>query len=451
MSPVPTLSDYQQVALERLLNAQRYGVFDEMGVGKTPVAIRAMQKVNNQKHPFLLTVPAYLMSNWRNEFAKWVPGATVAFAQGEKLVRDQALDSNADVIVCSYNAWHTHPQLFKRKWQALTFDEAHRLRGRNSKWTKAVFTTQNVDSKNRDSLYWFLTGTPVVRDAGDVWPFLHLCDRQVFRSYWSFVENQCHLNVTPWDREVGPVRDPDEFAALLGRYSIRRLQSEIPELASLEFVTKDITVEMPKSVRESLRKARKEFLIEHPDLAEAIEADGGGALVQKALQMATLPPTADKPKLRAFGDLLREELPQERVFVVAWYRASAREIAQVALNLKRPTVMITGDQTVLQKQHAVDTYNKNPRTVLVGTVAACKEGLNLQAGRQVVFMEEGDLWEDNRQVIGRCLRRGQEQKVQVRRFVTEGWPESNKHRAMLKRGRSNARSLLEEFIDGTSL
>jgi hypothetical protein len=450
VAPVPTLSDYQVPAVDALVNNQRYGVFDEMGVGKTPTAIKAMQKVNDGSAPFLLTVPAYLMGNWGRELQKWVPGAKVAFAQGERSDREAAIRSNADIILVSYHAWHAFPELSKRKWQAMVFDEAHRLRGRGSKWTKAVHASQNADAKNRDSRYWFLTGTPIVRDAGDVWPFLYLCDRQVFRSYWSFVESVCHLHVTPWDREVGPVRDPEEFSALMGRYSIRRLQSDIPELASLEYASKDIVVPMPKSVRESLRRARKEYLLEHPDM-ESIELDGGGALVQKALQMASVPPTADKPKMTAFGEILREELPQERVFAVTWYRDTAKAAAEVASKTKRPVVMITGDQSVKAKEQAVQTYMKDPRTILIGTVAACKEGLNLQQGKQVVFLEESDLWEDNRQVIGRCMRRGQTETVHVRRLITEGWPETSKHNAVLKRGRSNARSLLEEFYDGSPL
>jgi superfamily II DNA or RNA helicase len=447
---MPQLSSYQQEAVDKLVDNQHFGCFDEMGVGKTPTAIKAMQKVNNGTAPFLVTVPAYLMGNWKRELEKWVPGAKVAVAQGEKVDRNVALDSNADIILCSYHAWHTHPQLVKRRWQALVFDEAHRLRGRNSQWTKKVFTTQNADSKNKHSRYWFLTGTPIVRDAGDVWPFLYLCNRDSFRSYWNFVEQVCHINVTPWDREVMGVRDPEEFSNLLSRYSVRRLQKDIPELASLDYASKDIWVEVPKSVRRMMLDARKTYMLEHPDM-ETIDVESGGVLVQKALQLASVPPTAEKPKLAAFSECLREEVPNERVFAVAWYRATAKAVAETAERTKRPVAMITGDQTVNQKQAAVDLYNSNPRTVLVGTVAACKEGLNLQAGKQVMFLEEGDLHQDNLQVIGRCVRRGQTEQVQVRRFITEGWPEKSKHTQVMNRGRSNARALLEEFYDGTPL
>jgi ERCC4-related helicase len=450
MPPVPTLSTYQIPAVEALVNHEKWGVFDEMGVGKTPVALSAMQKVNNGKAPFLLTVPAYLMGNWRRECEKWIPGAKVAFAQGERAEREKAIWSNADIVVVSYHTWHSHAELLRRKWTALTFDEAHRLRGRNSQWTKRVFQTQNVGSKNRNSQFWFLTGTPIVRDAGDVWPFLHLCDRDAFRGYWNFVETVCHINVTPWDREVMGVRDPEQFTALMNRYSIRRLQADIPELADLEFVSKDIICPMPKSVRAMLRESRRTYMLEHTNM-ETVDVDGGGALVQKALQLATLPPTADRPKLQVFGELLREELPVERVFAVTWFRNSAKVAAEVATKTRRKVVMITGDQTPRQKEEAVRVYNEDPTAILIGTVAACKEGLNLQAGKQVVFIEEGDLWEDNRQVIGRCMRRGQTERVQVRRLLTEGWPEQSKHRQVMKRGRSNAAALLEDFIDGTDV
>jgi SNF2 family DNA or RNA helicase len=457
-SPLLTLSDYQLVAKEILLKRSRWGLFDEQGVGKTPPTLMAAAERAGLGAPVLVTVPAYLMYNWEREIRRWLPSAQVLRADGERPHREAVFNSNADFILTSYHSWNevkskegpnrSYPILHKRKWAQMIFDESHRLRGRNSNWTKRVFQLQNVDSKNQDTGMWFLTGTPLVRDAGDLWPFLYLQDRHLFRSYWRYVESQCHIITDPWTREVGPVIDPQRFMDVMRRYSIRRLCADIPELAKLDHTTKVVEIPLPPSVRKAITAARKTYVLEHPDLEKSRDFDSGGALVQAMLQMVSNPPGAENPKMKAFRDYLQNEVPHKRVIVGTWYRETARIAADVASKMKRPTVMITGDQSLRQKEHALVTYDGNPRTVLVGTIAAMKEGLNLQAGSDVCFLEESDIPEDNNQLIARAKRRGQREKVHVVQFLTQGWPESTKHRLVSKRERYIRAALMEEFLQG---
>jgi len=438
---MPSLSDYQVVARDRLLARNRYGVFDEMGVGKTAPAILAAAERAGHGVPVLVTVPAYLAYNWEREFAKWLPSAQVVSALGERPQREAAFNSNADFVITPYHSWNriepkkgpvrSYPILQKRKWAGLLFDESHRLRGMNSNWTKRITQLQNVENKNRDNAFWFLTGTPLVRDAGDVWTFLHLMDRQLYKSYWNFVERVCHVAITPWERIIGKVRDPEEFSAIMARYSIRRLAKDIPELADLEHVENDVWLNLPPVVLKAMRKAKRDYIFEHPDI-ESIEYDSGGALVQSLLQLSSDPPGSENPKMKAFGDYLREEVPYTRVGVATWYRNTAYLAAKVAEGTRRPVVLFTGDMKESQKRQALQTYDSNDRTIIVGTIAAMKEGLNLQAGSNCCFLEESDLPEDNSQFIGRFKRRGQSEKVHVTRFLMDG-PEAIKHRHILKR------------------
>ena len=440
------LSDYQRVTVKRLLDNRRYGVFDEMGVGKTAPTIVAAGETGEQT---LVTAPAYLLENWEREIRMWLPNATIARAFGDRegeRTRRQALfeSSPADFILTPYNSWHSYPVLLKRRWGNLVFDEAHRLRSQTSKWTKHVYQTQNVGMKNRGSRFWFLTGTPLVRDGGDVYPFLHLMDRQLFSSYWTFVERWCHLSRNPWFTEVGDVLDPVGFVQMMARYSIRRLQIQIPELASLETIDQDIWVDLPPSVVEMIRRAKKEYVIRHPDLPDDLYYDGPGGLLQKLRELATIPPTQSKPKLTAFKDFL-EDVPNERVVVFVWHRSIAEAVAQVAEKTKRPVQVITGDVRARYRVAAVDAYDNDPRTVLIGTIGAMKEGLNLQAGRHCVFLEESALPSDNEQAIGRLKRRGQTRPVLVTRIMANNSLDVVTHKNVGKRADS-IRKALREFV-----
>jgi len=461
---MPTLSDYQEYALERLLRNPRnveqrkYGLFDEQGVGKTAPTIMAMWEQRNDygDMPWLVTAPSYLLGNWARELKLWLPEAKVVVANHEERSRrSEQLNENAHFILTGYHTWNRlkvggevrfHPQFNKRRWQGLTFDEAHRLRGRNSDWTKRLFQLQNVDSKNKDAWYWFLTGTPIVRDAGDVWPFLHLCNRPVYRSYWNYVRSVCFTDVTPWEEVIGDVRDPVAFQNIMQRYSLRRLAKSIPQLADLEHSEKTIWVDLPPSVSQALQRAKKTYVMSHPDMDDKAY-ESGGALMIDLLRMSTKPPTQANPKIETLIDWLRNEAPNERVGIGVWFRASAQEVKErLEKAFKgRRVLLITGDTKARLRDQYVQEYTNTPNAILIGTIAAIKEGLNLQAGRNCVFLEQSDLEDENAQFVARFKRRGQRQLVRVVKIFANG-PDAWKDKAVRKRAISVRKAMLEEFL-----
>ena len=80
---------------------------------------------------------------------------------------------------------------------------------------------------------------------------------------------------------------------------------------------------------------------------------------------------------------------------------------------KRTVRVFTGDVSPKNKQEAIDAYWENADCILIATVSALKEGANLQAGNEVVFLERSDLPGENAQAIARVKRRGQTRPVTV--------------------------------------
>jgi len=445
---MPELDPDQVNDVELLLNNPRWGLFHEQGVGKTPPAIVAATRVPGRK---LITVPAYLIPQWEDYLRVWAPGCTVARMDGERSARTAALKSDSEFVLSSYHNWvgkGTNGWVYpfdKHTWGALIFDEAHRLRGRNSQWTKRIYQLDNVDSKNKGVPMWFLTGTPEVRDAGDFFPFLHLCDRKVFTSYWNFVQEHCVCTNTPWDTIVGRTKDPAHTMSILRRYSNRR---ELKLDTDRVFI--DVPVQLPMSVVQMIRKAKKEFVFEHPDMEEDIWFESAGAVWGKCREMTSLPPTQANPKLDALRGLL-EDLPNERVIVAAWYRNTANAAFDVVKNkLKRPGALFTGDTRVSAKQDALDLYRHYDDAVIVCTIAALKEGANLQAGNHMIFLEESELPADNAQLISRQYRRGQTKPVVVYRVHASGASvDEAVHRLATKRA-DDVRKVMAEYLTDIS-
>jgi SNF2 family DNA or RNA helicase len=446
------LDPYQEVSRDFLLHKEFAGLFDSPGVGKTaPTIVASYEKVRETGNPCLVTAPAYLLPNWAYEIERFAPGSRVVLANGSgPTLRKSALGHpDVDFVLTSYNNWSaktksgdwTYPELHSRPWGAIVFDEGHKLRGRSSQCTKHVYGLRAANGPNIRTPLWVLTGTPIVNNPGDLFPLLHLWKRSTYRSYWKFVQEWCVVTETPWATEVGQLRKglDEEWQDLIGRFSLRRTLSDVPKLASLEELHRDYFVDMPPSVKKTIRQAKKEYIIEHPDLEQAEFVSGGGALYSKLRMLSTTPPTVSKPKI----DFVREflEFHDGPLVVYCWYKASARGVAE-SLSGKRPVTLITGDIPTDKRAELVDKWKTQPSGVLVATISSLKEGISLIHASNVVFIEHSELPADQEQCVARLKRRGQTELVQVHHVWARATPDIPIKRALDDRGQGLKRALV---------
>lgn len=452
------LSDYQLPSRDWLLSHDFAGLFDSPGVGKTPPTIvAAADKVTDTGKPALITCPAYLIDNWELEISRFAPGARVVKANGSGYeARITALDdTGADFILTSYNNWSAtwpkkHPEagkrqydiLFERRWAANVFDESHRLRGRSSQGTKSVWELRRTRAANFQTPVWCLSGTPIVNNPGDLYPLLHMWDKKQYKSYWKFVEHYCYVIKTQWSTDVGQLRQgmEEEFQALLGEFSIRRTLADIPSLATLEQRDRDYVVDLPPSVRKTFVQARKEYIIEHPQLDGTEFVNGGGALYSRLRQLATNPPTAEKPKIDFVVDFLNDHFGPICIYV--WYKDSAKAVADGLAKTKRPVTMITGDVPTNKRTELVDQWKSSPNGILVATISSLKEGISLIHASDVVFLEHSPLPADQDQCIARLKRRGQTSLVNVHNVFAKGTPDTAIRRHLNERNLGLKRALV---------
>lgn len=420
--PKKVIDDYQEVAFDFLLEEGKTLrlLSDEPGVGKTgPAIMAAWESLTVGAPTALITCPAYLIPNWEKEIHDFLPMARVLRADGNGYkARYDALQGDADFVLTSYNNWaakgaggYSYPELTERKWAAYIFDEGHRLRGRNSSWTKHVFRTRLAKAVNRETPIWLLTGTPFVRDGGDFFTYFHLFDKKAYSSYWKFVNDRCVVVETPWAKQVGNIRKAyaADFRRELADFSLRRTVSDIPQLSSLEYVETEYRVELPPSVVTMIKKAKKEYVLEHVDLPRTEFLNGSGALYVAQRKIATVPPTKQNPKLNWLLDFLTDKKGKTVVWV--WFKDSARAICN---SLGDRAVLISGDIPVTKRQILVDEWRRSDGPdVLVATIPSLKEGITLTESSDVVFLEHSELPADIEQCIKRVCRRGQTKLVQV--------------------------------------
>jgi SNF2 family DNA or RNA helicase len=449
-----TLDDYQVVASDEMRSRRTFGLFDEAGVGKTHPAVVAALEF---PAPRLVTLPAYLIPQFEGMIKQVDGNLTTATTLGDGPdAKHAALQANVDFVLSSYNTWGTfhndayrYPETFTRPWGAFIFDEAQRMRGYRSLWTKQVWKLRNADSRHRQTPIWELTGTPIVSGPADVYPFLHLCNRLEYPGFWSWAEEWCVITEDPWMKHVKGVRRGKEeaFRTMLREWSLRRRCEDIPQLRGLECRYKDIPITLPASVYKSMKTLVKEYRLEHPDLPEVYILEHSGEVNHRLRLMTTLPPTSAQPKLDGLVDYL-EDRTGDRVVVFAWHR----EVVTAVLNRirkrwpKRPIYRFDGDTSTNNKIAAQQAYQMCPDTVVVATIAAMNAGVNLQAGHHCVFIEESYLPGENEQAVKRLLRRGQTRPVIVTRFRAVNSVDEKVWKVSHERGETNRRALGEERV-----
>ena len=141
-------------------------VADEMGLGKTIMMIGLT--ISNFKKRTLIVLPVALVKQWEQQILKTAGHHALVYYGAEKRKITPEMLAEAPIVITTYghmirrpNSHRLHP-LYALKWDRVIFDEAHHVRGRNTRIFRSV-ETLNVDIR------WFVTGTPIQNSIHDLY------------------------------------------------------------------------------------------------------------------------------------------------------------------------------------------------------------------------------------------------------------------------------------------
>lgn len=379
-----------QLPVIESLQHQNTAVFDDLGLGKTLMAIEGVKPIIGPK---LVICPPKLKQQWMEEIVEQSPADPV-YVLGS--AGSSPKDFNWSYVQDGYNIWvvvhyeallYIGPELVRHTWAAIILDEAHRIKNRKAKrtiWSNMLKTDRKAA----------LTGMPMEKHIDDLYSVFHWLYPKQFSSYWKFRERFVEVKIHPrlgFQEVVGP-KNLDELMQLIGPWTYRRTKQEVaPELPPK--IYQDVHLEMEpqqQKLYDSIANAKDiEVEISSDLLADGDDEDINYMVIRNALaKMVRLQQVTSDPHLLGYGitgikeewvcDFV-EDNPDTSMIVFTRFRDTA-----VRLSAKlRASLLVGGQRPTAQ----IAPWLVGKKQVLVGTIDSMGEGLNLQRASVAVFLD----------------------------------------------------------------
>lgn len=426
--PVPSglsLRSFQRDGVQWLLDHPNSLVADEMGTGKTPTCCVFLNCVRWDR--VLIVVPASLRLNWRNELRRWlVKDARIS------VIWDGKAQADGDIVICSYDLLHRRPDLLAVPWTICIADEAHYIKGKSTKRTRAV-----LEIKTERMV--FVTGSPLVNRPVEVWNMAHRCDKTIFPNYWQFVRRYCDAHDNGFGYDVSGASNCGELQQKLKSFMIRRLKKDV--LADLPPKTRQL-IELPptKEMKQVLDRENAAWSLHEDTLAQLAERRDRAAITGDDLEhreacrllkaaytvafaeMSTVRKETAIAKISICISHIKDVLEQvQKVVIFAHHRAVVSELLSAFPSADYGTVCLVGDTPQQERQANIERFQTVPECrVFVASIQAAGVGITLTAASTAIFCEADWVPANLSQAEDRLHRIGARSAVLIQHLVLEG-------------------------------
>ena len=400
------LRSYQRQALEIYLARGYLLVADDVGLGKTAIAIGSF--TDRGSLPAVVVTLTFLTTQWAEEIKRFCPGLTVhCIKKGTPYELPKIDGRGPDVLILNYHKLNGWAQVLGKYAKSACFDEIHELRRRDSfKYRAALHLSAAVDRQLG------LTATPIYNYGGEFWNVMSALRFDALGTWGEFAREWCGGMVD----EKAMIGQPDAF----GRYlrdeilMIRRTRKEVGrELPKL--TTDVITVDSDAKALESINDQAVELaqiILKRTTATHVDRFQASGEFEQIVRQATGL---AKAPYVAAFVDLLRNA--GEQVLLFGWHHA-VYDVWASRLRKWNPA-KFTGRETPHKKAAAKQAFLDGKARVLMMSLRAGQGIDGLQKCCRTVVIGELD-WAPAvlHQDIGRVHRDGQSEPVNAYYLVT---------------------------------
>jgi 2-oxo-4-hydroxy-4-carboxy--5-ureidoimidazoline (OHCU) decarboxylase len=390
---------HQREAVQRMIEAQRFILALDMGLGKSKASLIAAQAYDL---PIWVIAPAGTIMNWQREAAA------------------------ADVEITLYS-WAKLPEPPEDLDYVLIVDEAHYAQGGEETIRGQGFLKLSAPAR----AVFMLSGTPIKNSLPiNLWPLLVAAkhplaaDKSAYeRQYCGAYFRSVGRKRTAYDtsgasnldelheriRDVILYRKKSECVDLPEKLRVPRLAevSKAGEIAYRKTIERlrEAHLERMADKYEALRVGREELLgegTEESDLG-AFESEFAFALVELGIYRHA----ASLAKVENAVEIALDAREQgQGVLLFTAFRDTAERLAT-----KLDADCLTGEVTRTRKQAMIDRFQAQESKILVATIGAGGIGINLTAAQVVIMVDRAWTPTDVAQAEDRAHRIGQHHNV----------------------------------------
>jgi SNF2 family DNA or RNA helicase len=244
--PLFTPADWQTEDLDHIADKPWSANWSEMGCYKTSTALWLIgRKLKDIENPRVLVVSSKTGKGaWFRDTPKVLAGWTVInllstgkselsflgkFLPHRKMWMFPKKRHVPTIVVAHYHCFTNKAiarQLIEaEEWDMVILDEAHRIKEKNTQWTRNLKALVNGD-ENRKPIEFrhIMTGTGFINRPDEIWSLLHFLSRQTFGSYKAFRDRYCDVwNLDGFEQVIGVLPErKEEFRELVRFVGPRR-------------------------------------------------------------------------------------------------------------------------------------------------------------------------------------------------------------------------------------
>ena len=416
--------NYQQYAINHVIDNSASGLFLDMGMGKTVSTLTAIDDLIllGEVNKVLVIAPLRVAEDtWSTEVDKWdhLKHLRISKILGTKKQREEAINTDADIYVTNrenvdwlvaecFNSWI---------WDMVVIDELSSFKSSKAKRFRALKKVRPYFKRIVG-----LTGTPAPNSLIDLWPQIYLLDggQRLGKTITGYKERYFKPGrrngyvVYNWELKEGSEEAIQNKISDICISMSAKDYLDIPER-----IDNRVGITLPIKVMDTYKQLEKDLVLEIGE--EDITAANAAVLTNKLLQLANgAIYSEDKEVVRIHDEKL--DILEEIIDI-----ANGKPVL-VFYNFKhdydRISKMLTKNKIKHQALNTSDDIKKwNNGEIQVALLhpASAGHGLNLQYGGNIIVWF-GLTWslELYQQANARLHRQGQKETVIIHHLIAKG-------------------------------
>ncbi len=394
------LRRYQVEGIHHLVSNSAFLLADEMGTGKTVMAIVAM-KILIQRGSImsvLVVCPKSILDVWQTHLEKWAPDLKVTVAYGSPGTRELLWMEFSHVYLTTYDILMkdvgSHVAKHRRnQFDLIVVDEAHHLRNPS---TQRARSARRLSSNYK----WALTGTPVQNSVSEMLALFRFLKQDLF-PHWMIDE-----------RTASPVGVQSAISSHFLRRRKVDVMSELPPK-----IYSDEWFELDVHQRKQYAALLKDFHNSNPQVKKFQIFP----LIQKLKQICNFSKEhATSPKSDALCEHVAEIVSSGHKVIVF------SNFVTEGVTKLRPLLSgfglaaISGDTSYPERKRLVRQFQEDASLqVFLATTKTAGEGLTLTAASYVIHFDHWWNPAVQWQAEDRAHRHGQKESVNIYNYWTK--------------------------------